>query len=73
MIGHWYEYVYPGIVDIKRWDGNRIRLDEPNLRQAIENIRAARDDYATTAAWSAHLSMYEGALAFLTAHLDAQP
>ena len=47
--------------------------DEPSLRQAIENIRANREDYATTAEWSAHLAKYEGALAFLTAHLDAQP
>ena len=55
-------------VVISRIYGDDIVLDEPNLRQAIENIRERRDDYATTAAWSAHLTVYEGALAFLTAH-----
>ena len=67
-----YRYIPSGIVEMHVGYGRPIRLDEPSLRQAIENIRERRDDYATTAAWSAHLSMYEGALEFLMAHANAE-
>lgn len=45
--------------------GREVRLDRENCLQAIENIKAERDSFATQERFDAHLNVYIDAAKFM--------
>jgi hypothetical protein len=65
MTSHSFSIPYPGFVDIC-FDGmDPMRFSEQSVRDAIANVKARKDTFATEAAYLAVLHIYEQALCLL--------
>lgn len=64
VIDYYFIVPFPGYVDICI-NGMEMRFSEQSVRQAIANIKAKKDTFATEAAYNSILNIYEQALRVL--------
>lgn len=53
------------VVSFMDGTGSEVRLNRASYLQAIENIKANRDEYASTEAYERNLEIYLGAARFM--------